>query len=183
MTEFNKPFPELKIKKSKAAAARILLKSLTYSFALFGLLFILLLVVLANMLGSPSVMVHPVPSRAVLTLDLDRPYPESRSDDLLAEFSEEPSLSFYDLIKAVNVAALDNKVQALVADVGNTSLGLAQIQDLREAVKARFVRPAKRLISILRAWAVSAAVRTIIIWHRPLTRYGCSRIPKSALPV
>ena len=67
MTEFNKPFPELKIKKSKAAAARILLKSLTYSFALFGLLFILLLVVLANMLGSPSVMVHPVPSRAVLT--------------------------------------------------------------------------------------------------------------------
>lgn len=33
MTEFNKPFPELKIKKSKAAAARILLKSLTYSFA------------------------------------------------------------------------------------------------------------------------------------------------------
>lgn len=40
MTEFNKPFPELKIKKSKAAAARILLKSLTYSFALFGLLFI-----------------------------------------------------------------------------------------------------------------------------------------------
>ncbi len=136
MTEFNKPFPELKIKKSKAAAARILLKSLTYSFALFGLLFILLLVVLANMLGSPSVMVHPVPSRAVLTLDLDRPYPESRSDDLLAEFSEEPSLSFYDLIKAVNVAALDNKVQALVADVGNTSLGLAQIQDLREAVKA-----------------------------------------------
>lgn len=72
MTEFNKPFPELKIKKSKAAAARILLKSLTYSFALFGLLFILLLVVLANMLGSPSVMVHPVPSRAVLTLDLDR---------------------------------------------------------------------------------------------------------------
>ena len=42
MTEFNKPFPELKIKKSKAAAARILLKSLTYSFALFGLLFILL---------------------------------------------------------------------------------------------------------------------------------------------
>mgnify|MGYP004715006747 CR=1 FL=1 len=81
-------------------------------------------------------MVHPVPSRAVLTLDLDRPYPESRSDDLLAEFSEEPSLSFYDLIKAVNVAALDNKVQALVADVGNTSLGLAQIQDLREAVKA-----------------------------------------------
>ena len=100
MTEFNKPFPELKIKKSKAAAARILLKSLTYSFALFGLLFILLLVVLANMLGSPSVMVHPVPSRAVLTLDLDRPYPESRSDDLLAEFSEEPSLSFYDLIKA-----------------------------------------------------------------------------------
>ena len=50
MTEFNKPFPELKIKKSKAAAARILLKSLTYSFALFGLLFILLLVVLAYML-------------------------------------------------------------------------------------------------------------------------------------
>lgn len=93
MTEFNKPFPELKIKKSKAAAARILLKSLTYSFALFGLLFILLLVVLANMLGSPSVMVHPVPSRAVLTLDLDRPYPERAKEKLQNTQRYSPQIS------------------------------------------------------------------------------------------
>ncbi len=134
--EFKSPFPEIKMKKRKALAAKILIKSVTYSFALFGGIFILLLVVLANMLGSPSVVVQPVPRKAVITLDLNRAYSEVRSDDLIAEFSETPNLSFYDLIKAVNVAALDNRVKAIVAQVNNSQLGLAQIQDLRQALKA-----------------------------------------------
>ncbi len=123
------------MKKRKALAVDILLKSVTYSFALFGLLFILLLLIVINMLKSPSVMVQPVPNRAVITLDLNRSYPEIRSDDLIAEFSDEPSISFYDLIKAVNVAALDDRVMAIVAQVNNSHFGLAQIQGLRQAIK------------------------------------------------
>lgn len=136
MTEFKSPFPEMKIKRRKAIAARILLKSVTYSFAIFGLLFILLLMIVINMLSRSTVMVKPVPNTAVITLDLNRDYPENRSDDLWAEFSEIPTISFYDLIKAVNVAALDDRVKTIVAHVNNTRLGLAQIQDLRQAVLA-----------------------------------------------
>lgn len=136
MTEFKSPFPEMKVKKRKAIAARILLKSVTYSFAIFGLLFILLLLILINMLGRSSVAVKPVPPRAIITLDLNRDYSENRSDDLWAEFSELPNISFYDLIKAINVAALDDRVKAVVAHVNNSRLGLAQIQDLRQAVSA-----------------------------------------------
>ena len=135
MLQFRSPFPEMKMKKRKALAVDILLKSVTYSFALFGLLFILLLLIVINMLKSPSVMVQPVPNRAVITLDLNRSYPEIRSDDLIAEFSDEPSISFYDLIKAVNVAALDDRVMAIVAQVNNSHFGLAQIQGLRQAIK------------------------------------------------
>ncbi len=133
--EFRSPFPELKIKKRKALAVKILLKSVTYSFALFGALFIMLLAVALNMLKTPSVMTQPVPRQAIITLDLNRTYPELRSDDLIAEFSETPSISFYDLIVAIRAAALDGRVKAIIAQVNNSHFGLAQLQELRQAIK------------------------------------------------
>jgi len=136
MPVFKNPFSDVNVKRRKALAVRILMKSITYSFAFFGLLFILLLVVLANMLRGSSVTVQPVPDKAVVVIDMNRPYPEVRDDDLLAELSETPNISFYDLIKAVNVAALDSRVKAIIAHVNNSQLGLAQIQDLRHAVTA-----------------------------------------------
>lgn len=136
MTEFDSPFPSVDIKKNKKKilAARILLKSLIYSFAIFGILFILLLIVVISMLKPQSAQIIPVPDQAVLSINFDDNYSETRSDDLLAEVTGVRSQTFLDLIKAINIAAGDDRIKAISATVSNTGLGLAQIQDLRDAV-------------------------------------------------
>ena len=135
MNQIETPFPALKTNRKKTLATKILMKSVVYSFALFGLLFILLLLFVLNMLRQDDFVAAEVPDKAILVVDFNENYPETRSDDLFTEFSGIPSLSFYDLIKAINLAALDPKVKAFVGNVSVSGLGMAQIGDLREAVK------------------------------------------------
>lgn len=135
MNQIETPFPALKTNRKKALATKILVKSVVYSFALFGLLFIVLLLFVLNMLRQDDFVAAEVPDKAILVVDFNENYPETRSDDLFTEFSGIPSLSFYDLIKAINLAALDPKVKAFVGNVSVSGLGMAQIGDLREAVK------------------------------------------------
>lgn len=135
MNQIETPFPALKTNRKKALATKILMKSVVYSFALFGLLFILLLLFVLNMLRQDDFVAAEVPEKAILVVDFNENYAEIRSDDLFTEFSGVPSLSFYDLIKAINLAALDPKVKAFIGNVSVSGLGLAQIEDLREAVK------------------------------------------------
>ena len=135
MNQIETPFPALKTNRKKALATKILMKSVVYSFALFGLLFILLLLFVLNMLRQDDFVAAEVPEKAILVVDFNENYAETRSDDLFTEFSGVPSLSFYDLIKAINLAALDPKVKAFIGNVSVSGLGLAQIEDLREAVK------------------------------------------------
>ena len=136
MKDFESPFPAVGRDRKKQLAAKILLRSLLYAFALFGLLFIVLLFVILGILRQDTAVTAEVPDKAVLVVDFDEAFPEVRADDLFSELSEKPSLSFYDLLKAVNVAALDNRVKALVGTVSVSGLGLAQIQELRAAVAA-----------------------------------------------
>lgn len=134
MDKIETPFPVTSISRKKRLAARLLMKSVVYSFALFGLLFIVLLVFILNMLGQETVMTADVPDKAILVVDFNENYPERRSDDLFSEFSDVPTLSFYDLTKAINLAALDPKVKALVGNINISGLGLAQIEDLRSSI-------------------------------------------------
>ena len=137
MTDFNAPFPEVKRKnKKKIFAARLLLKSLIYSFAIFGILFIFLLFVVLGLLRQDGGRAQPVPKSAILTIDFDAPYSETRGDNLMAEIAGGVrSQTFLDLITAINVAAADARVKAIAANASISSLGLAQIQDLRDTIK------------------------------------------------
>ena len=82
MTDFVKPFPEIKKKsKKKLLASRLLLKSLVYSFAIFGALFILLLLIVLGMIRQDMGNVVLVPKSAVLAIDFDADYTETRGDD------------------------------------------------------------------------------------------------------
>ena len=47
-----------------------------------------------------------------------------------------PGISYFDLLKALGTAASDSRIKAVVAEVSNSSLGLAQIQELRNVIKA-----------------------------------------------
>ena len=93
-----------------------------------------ILLALLTILGSTA-KVAEVPNNAVLKIDFDTTYNETRGDDLLAEFTGDSLYSVYDLIKAVNVAATDDRVKAIAASVNTTSLGLAQIQNIARAVE------------------------------------------------
>lgn len=134
MDKFEAPFPNVTKSKKKTLATRILLRSVVYSFAIFGLLFIVLMFVLLGMLRQDAGIVKDIPNKAIVFIDFNESYPEMRNDDLFTELSETQSMSFYDLIKTINLAALDPKVKAIIGNVSMSNLGLAQIQDLRDSI-------------------------------------------------
>lgn len=138
MNKISGPFPEMpKISKSrrKIFNLRILMKSFTYAFAIIGLLFILLAIVIIGFLRTDATASKDIPQNAILYVNFDDMISEVRTDDLISELSEIPSISFYDLIKSVNVAAIDPRVSVLLAEINDSGLGLAQIQELRNTIK------------------------------------------------
>lgn len=136
MADFKAPFPEVKKKnKRKIFAARLLLKSLIYSFAIFGILFIMLLFVVLGLIKQDTGGVVLVPKSALLTIDFDNEFSETRGDDIVAELTGSQPQTFLDLITAINIAASDKRVKAIAASVSTSSLGLAQIQDLRQTIE------------------------------------------------
>lgn len=135
MSELKTPFPVCSRRK-KSLAARILVKSVIYAFAIFGILFILLLFAVLGILRQENVTTAAVPTSAALEIDFNQSFSEVRGDNMLISgFSGGSTLSFYDLIKAINTAASDKRVKLLIARVSESDLGLAQIQDLRQAVR------------------------------------------------
>lgn len=135
MSELKTPFPRTATNKKNVFAIRILVKSLIYAFAIFGILFILLLLTVLGLLRQESTTAAVVPSRAALQIDFDVTFKETRGDTLLTEISESSPLAFYDVVKAINIASTDDRVKILVGRISNSGLGLAQIQELRQAVE------------------------------------------------
>ena len=135
MGTFKQPFPDFKLTKKQRIAGKIFLKSLIYALSLLGVIFIGFLVIVLQMFGHTGVSLTTMPEKAVLAVDLDQPFAESNSNGLWQELSGQATVSFYDLIKTIEVAAQDEKVKALVTKVQVTQLGLAQIQDLRQAIQ------------------------------------------------
>ena len=181
MDKIETPFPATGAGRKRTLAARLLMKSVVYSFALFGLLFIVLLVFVLGMLRQETGVVADVPDKAILFVDFNESYPEMRSDDLFSEFSDVPALSFYDLTKAINLAALDPKVKALI---GNVAFRGWDWRRLKICVRQSgfFAARGKRLICIRRDLEVLGKGPENIIWPRRLTKSGCSRTPRSELP-
>jgi protease-4 len=78
-----------------------------------------------------------VPDRAVLTVDLRQALDEAAPTDPLARLGIRPRLTLGELLLALERAGGDPRVQGLVARVSGEGPGLAQVQELRDAV-ARF---------------------------------------------
>ena len=82
-------------------------------------------------LGRPS-----VPGRAILELDLERGIPETSPDNPFAVFGGERALTLRDVVDVLEKAGDDPHVVGLVARLGSAPLGVAEIQEIRDAVKA-----------------------------------------------
>ena len=77
-----------------------------------------------------------VPSRAILEVDLERGLPETAPESPFAMFGGEKPLSLRDLVDALEKAGGDPHVVGLVARLGAAPIGVAEIQEVRDAVKA-----------------------------------------------
>lgn len=136
MADLNSPFPAAGVARRKKLAIKILVKSVIYAFALFGILFILLLLAVLGLIRQEAGPAAAVPAQAILQVNFDNKFNETRGDTLLTEFSESSPLAFFDLIRAIGAAAGDKRIKALAARVSSSDLGLAQIEELRSAVEA-----------------------------------------------
>ena len=79
----------------------------------------------------------PVPEKTVLALDLDRNVGELGGGGLIpwSGLRRTPP-TLWETVAAIERAARDERVVGLVARVGASGMGLARIQDLRDAVRA-----------------------------------------------
>ncbi len=134
MSEKNSILTDLTIAKGGVFSKRLLIKSVIYAFAIFGLLFILLLFALVGLIKQDAAPIVPVPDAAVVTFNFDDVYAETQSDDLLAEVTGVKMPTFYELIRLINVAALDERVKAIAGKINVSPLGAAQTEELRKAI-------------------------------------------------
>lgn len=134
MARLNISFPKLKLSQNHRIVFKKILKHTVYVLAVIGGLALVLLLQLGRILGGQqSISVQDVPQNAIITLDLNASFPETPKDSLLAEIDETP-MTYFELIKNLNIAVLDDNVKALIAKVNTTKLGLAQIQNLRRVI-------------------------------------------------
>jgi protease IV len=98
-----------------------------------ALMLLFLVILLAGMLFGRG---ERVPGRVVLELDLERGVVEYVPDDPIATALSREQLTVRDIVEALHRGAEDDRVRALVARVGSGGLGLAQVEEIRDAVTA-----------------------------------------------
>lgn len=77
-----------------------------------------------------------VPGLAVLELNLERNLPEYIPGNPIADVLFPDAITVRDLVEGLHRAASDERVVALLARVGNSGMGLARLQEVRDAVHA-----------------------------------------------
>lgn len=77
-----------------------------------------------------------VPGKTILEVNLETALIEDVPDDAMARAMLSGRPIVRDLVEALQRAAGDRRVRGLLARVGGAPLGLAQVQELREAVRA-----------------------------------------------
>ena len=115
-----------------------------------------------------------LPEHIVLEVDFEREFAEYVPDDPLASVLMERTASVRDIVDALQQAANDDRVLALVARAGTPRMGLAEIQEVRDAVSA-FRKVASRPLPMPRPLANSGLAMARIIWLPPLIAFISNR--------
>jgi len=121
-------------------------KALIGLLALIGGLAILTLVAVAFLglvigLGQPG-----VPGDVVLQFDFEKGVVEALPDDPVAQVMLQGQTPVLDIVDALDRAATDRRVKAFVGRIGGGGIGLAHLQEIRDAV-GRFRASGKRAIA------------------------------------
>ena len=140
-----------------------------------GALFFLVLILFAVMKEEEKT----TPEKSVLTVDFSIPVYETRPNDFLSSLTFGEAPTFNDILQTLQVAAQDENIAAFHAVLPETNLSLAQIQELREAVK-EFKKSGKKTYAYassfgqmeggLRAYYLATAFDEI--WLQPTGEMG-----------
>ncbi|MBN1211596.1 MAG: S49 family peptidase, partial [candidate division Zixibacteria bacterium] len=87
-----------------------------------------------------------VPSKVILETDFERSFVEYVPNDPLANMFYRDNLMVRDIVDALEKAAIDDRVEALVAHIGAGQMGFAMCQEFREAV-INFRKSGKKAIA------------------------------------
>src|SRR5262245_55512347 len=77
-----------------------------------------------------------VPSKTILEVDFEQGFPEVIPDDPIAQVLMTKQMSLRDVVESLQRAGDDDRVTGLVARVGAAPMGLAQVQEIRDAIAA-----------------------------------------------
>jgi protease IV len=114
--------------------------------AFIGALVVLLIVIALGLGGLAWTHKGTVPAQTILEVDLTHGLQEQTSDDPVMGFLLARHPTVRDVVEALHRAATDDRVVALIARVGTAHMGLAQLQEVRDAVLA-FREKGKRAVA------------------------------------
>ncbi|MDB5365358.1 MAG: signal peptide peptidase SppA [Rhodospirillales bacterium] len=146
-------------------------------FATIGVLFVLLLAVMfwgvSNLKNVTQHPAKPIPSIAVLQLDLKGEIAEpSPAPELPLPFGARAA-KLRDLVVAIDRARTDDRIKGIVLHVGSAQLRMAQAQELRDALQ-RFRDRGKFAIAHADSWAVGGDSAYLLatgcdeVWMQPM---------------
>jgi len=115
-------------------------------FAALGALVAIAIVGMALLWNQFSAPSKPVPETAILQLDLRTPIVEADPFRFPFVGALETQLTLREIIEGLERAGSDERIKGVIARVGGTQLGLAQIEELRTAI-ARFRETGKPAIA------------------------------------
>lgn len=109
-----------------------LLKTTLSFFLAFFLLVAFLVIIVSSFTADEKVS---IPNSFTLFIDFDQAIVEKPQEFPLKGIAKHQRIDLRSLINAIESSATDDRVQAIIARVNNTSLSFAQIQEIQEALK------------------------------------------------
>jgi protease-4 len=114
--------------------------------AFIGALVVLLIIIVLGLGGLAWTHTGTVPAQTILEVDLTRGLQEQALEDPVTSFLLARHPTVRDVVEALQRAATDDRVVALIARIGSARIGLAQLQEVRDAVLA-FREKGKRAVA------------------------------------
>src|SRR6201987_163776 len=105
-------------------------------FAVIGFAAVLLVAGIMLLVGGLRPSVTPLPGNILLTADLTRDLPEGATEEPITRLLVGPKPTLRDFLDAIETAGNDSRVKALLVRVGDDEMGLARVQEVRDAIAA-----------------------------------------------
>jgi protease-4 len=105
-------------------------------FAFIGFLTVLLVAGIMLVVGGLKPSVTPLPGNILLTADLTRDLPEGASEEAVLRLLVGSKPTLRDFLDAIEAAGNDPRVKVLLARIGDDEMGLAKVQEVRDAIAA-----------------------------------------------